>query len=669
MPCLLISVRFHDGRYHGVGGWPPSPARLFQALVAGAARGESLSQRAMEAFKWLEGLDAPVITAPPAYAGQGVKSFVPNNDLDAVGGDPARVGEIRAAKIIRPRLFDAERPLLYAWMFEQGADAARHARTIRAMADDLYQLGRGIDMAWARAEVVEEADAEARLRSPVVVVWRPNSGGEGTALSCPHAGSWTSLTRRFAATRARFKRVGEGRKAQLLFSQAPRPDFRQVLYNSPPTYLLFDIRNADSDKFAAQRAERIVTLTEEIRDRAASRLKTGLPDRAPLIDHVFVGRDATEADKAQRLRITPLSSIGHAQTERSIRRVLVAVPPDCPLTASDVAWAFSGLTLGTDPETGEVPDGAALLVPTDDHTMFRHYGVEDASPARLWRSVTPVALPERAARRRIDPGRMREEAKSGAERTEEESKAISAVIQALRHAGISARPPTIRVQREPFAGKGERAEAFAPGTRFAKERLWHVEIEFANAVAGPLIIGDGRYLGLGLMAPVRGSWRDLMVFSLAADARVAVGDRSDLLRAVRRALMALSRDEDKEGRVPPLFSGHAPDGAPAGSGRHEHVFLAACDGDGDGMIDRLIVAAPWICDHTSSRTAHLAGRFDRVVSRLATVHAGRLGVVSLVPRLDAALDHALVGPARVWESHTLYRPTRHAGRGKDPGAA
>ncbi|WP_409194161.1 type I-U CRISPR-associated protein Csb2, partial [Accumulibacter sp.] len=37
--ALLIAVRFHDGRFHGRPEWPPSPARLFQALVAAAATG------------------------------------------------------------------------------------------------------------------------------------------------------------------------------------------------------------------------------------------------------------------------------------------------------------------------------------------------------------------------------------------------------------------------------------------------------------------------------------------------------------------------------------------------------------------------------------------------------------------------------------------------------
>ena len=186
MPRLLISVRFHEGRYHGGGEWPPSPARLFQALVAGAANGENLSEQAMESFKWLESLAPPTIATPPAYAGRSIKNFVPNNDLDAVGGDPARIGEIRTAKIIRPHYFDAAVALLYAWTFERGADAERRVQAIREIANSLYQLGRGVDMAWAQSEIVEEGEAEARLCGHGGAVRRPNAGGGGPMLSCPH---------------------------------------------------------------------------------------------------------------------------------------------------------------------------------------------------------------------------------------------------------------------------------------------------------------------------------------------------------------------------------------------------------------------------------------------------------------------------------------------------
>lgn len=50
--------------------------------------------------------------------------------------------------------------------------------------------------------------------------------------------------------------------------------------------------------------------------------------------------------------------------------------------------------------------------------------------------------------------------------------------------------------------RGTRAEVFSDGTRFEKEGLWHVEIRFDRALEGPLTIGDGRFLGLGLLAPV-----------------------------------------------------------------------------------------------------------------------------------------------------------------------
>jgi CRISPR-associated protein Csb2 len=223
------------------------------------------------------------------------------------------------------------------------------------------------------------------------------------------------------------------------------------------------------------------------------------------------------------------------------------------------------------------------------------------------------------------------EAKASSERLNEESGAVAAVVQALRHCGVFARPETIRVQREPFASRGARAEAFANGTRFAKERLWHVEIAFAETVRGPLVIGDGRYLGLGIMAPLQDGWRDAMAFQISPQADIAPAQAARLLHAARRALMALSRDDS--GRVARLFSGHEADGRPASSGWQEHIFLAADDADRDGRIDRLIIAAPWVCDRSGERPS-LADRvlLDRVVSALGEVGPAVSGSLRLEVR-------------------------------------
>ena len=123
--ALLLSVRFHDGRYHGAGDWPPAPARLFQALVAGAARGSELADGDERALKWLETLDPPKIAAPTTRVGQSFESYVPNNDLDKYGGDPRKIGKTRTAtKTIRPHIFDAETPLLFIWTFNNDPSGA-----------------------------------------------------------------------------------------------------------------------------------------------------------------------------------------------------------------------------------------------------------------------------------------------------------------------------------------------------------------------------------------------------------------------------------------------------------------------------------------------------------------------------------------------------------------
>jgi CRISPR-associated protein Csb2 len=491
---LVISVRFHDGRYHGAGDWPPSPARLFQALVAGAARGTALAEEDVAALRWLEALDPPVIAAPKARCGTGFKNYVPNNDLDAVGGDLRRIGAIRTAKTIRPRLFDAAQPLLYIWRFE--AEPLEAQRMI-ALAERLYQFGRGVDMAWAWAELVESDAIETRLAACLGVVYRPGGGEGKTVLACLQRGSLESLRRRFDAQQKRFSVVGKGEQ---LFSQPPKPRFRMVSYAAPWWRRLFDLRAAGDGSaepaFAPHPLRDAPSLVAIVRDLAVQRLKRGLSGNDACIERVLIGRGATEADKTARVRIVPLPSIGHAHADQVIRRVLVEIPPNCPIAAGDIEWAFSGLPLGADPETGEIGDRSrAVLTQSADQRMLRHYGIDSVTAAAsVWRTVTPAALPQSA-------GRRASRRKTAPERVEEETKAAAAVVQALRHAGIATRVTAVRVQREPFAGNGERVEVFARDSRFTSQRLWHVEITVAEPISGPVIIGDGRYLGLGLMRP------------------------------------------------------------------------------------------------------------------------------------------------------------------------
>jgi CRISPR-associated protein Csb2 len=651
--ALLITVWLLDGRYHGVGDWPPAPFRLFQALVAGAYSGRwraepEDAQRAKDAaFTWLEALDPPHIAAPAKLKAPATTYFVPNNDLDAVGGDLARIAEIRAGKIERPLLFASDVPFLYAWPFDDGQ---AEAQRICGLAERLHTLGSGVDPAFAVAEIVGWDEADTRLLRHGGTVARPTRADGRDPVPCPVPGSLASLKRRFEAQRDRFATAREGRSLVTLFRQPPKPAFRGVVYDRPPRRFVFELKPADGTRpFQPVAQGRAAEVVKSVRDGAAARLQTGFPAWAAAIDKTVVGRGAGPADKERRVRILPLPSIGMEYTAPEIRRVLVEVPPDFPFSTDDLAWAVSGLSIcdRTDPKTGEVREEGPLLVPAEDDSMLRHYGIQ-ARPARRWQTVTPAALPVRRPAGKI----------SGDRRANAEAHAAAAVADALRHAGYDPAGIAVRVQSEPFHLKGLRAEAFA-ADRFDSGTLRHVEIRFPRPVRGPLVIGNGRWLGLGLMRPVTEN-ADLHLFALDGD-RPRQHKAETLTRALRRAVMARVQAElGLRAELAPFFTGHVQTGDPARSGKHEHLFFLADDADGDGRLDRVAVIAPQLADRTvTARHGRELRLLEQALAEITALRAGPAGALHLV-RI-AALDDGdpVFGRARFWVSRTPYRPTRH----------
>ena len=633
---LLISVRFHEGRYHGErdgfyegGGWPPSPGRLFQALVAAASRGAAIPAAEHAALRWLEDLTPPRVAAPPSHQGKSVPQFVPNNDMDAMGGDPNRVADIRVGKQWRPIYFDPALPVCYIWHFEQ-SDV--YAHTICEIANGIYQLGRGIDMASATGEVLPGEQVEECLASYGVV--RSPGGIGSVAVAC--SGTLDSLVAKYADARQRFVTESGG----TLFVQPRRARFQHVAYDAPPRRLHFELRVGPD--FAAQPLRTAGVFVASIRDAAANQLAEALPRKARQVERLIIGRNAAAQDVSRRLRIVPVPSLGTTHTDPSIRRVMVELPPEFPFAREDLKWAFTA-------QGADAALPAWRLVSTNDAAMADRY----ARPARLFRSITAVALSRTA---RPDQG------PPASQRRRDENQAVGAVFQALRHAGVRARPTHVEVRRTPLQPRGQPAEAFGAGTRFPRRAMWHVELRFPTDVAGPLILGDGRFLGLGLMVPV--AVRDDVVGYSLPPRAVACGDAPALLKSLRRALMAVARDD--RGRVDRLFSGHEIDGRAAGTGRHGHVFLAA-DIDGE-WVAKLVIAAPWTVDRSTRPTVRERRLFDAVTRQLTTLRAGIHGCFLMQPMpLDE--DDVITAAARTWRSATPYLATRNIKKGADAAAA
>lgn len=120
-------------------------------------------------------------------------------------------------------------------------------------------------------------------------------------------------------------------------------------------------------------------------------------------------------------------------------------------------------------------------------------------PSRRWASVTPIALPR-------NPGDLT--ARNPARAARAARRAEEIVTDACAHVCLP-RPTRVRIMRRSLFPGSPSAPDFMPFPRKATghERLKrvcvHAELEFAEMVEGPVLLGAGRYYGVGLCQPLR----------------------------------------------------------------------------------------------------------------------------------------------------------------------
>ena len=120
-------------------------------------------------------------------------------------------------------------------------------------------------------------------------------------------------------------------------------------------------------------------------------------------------------------------------------------------------------------------------------------------PARHWATLTPIAL-ER------NPGKLSAADPAAAARTARHAE--ETVARGCAHICLP-RPVRVRVLRRPFFSGVPSAAEFGPfprgtsrpGSGKFQRVCVHAEIEFAEPVAGPVLLGAGRYFGVGLCKP------------------------------------------------------------------------------------------------------------------------------------------------------------------------
>mgnify|MGYP001187645390 CR=1 FL=1 len=475
--------------------WPPHPDRVFQALVAAWGRNAPPDDKERLALEWLEQLDADdlAVFAPSQKHRDVATVYVPPNDAATSGRTGARAPkELDAAlrvvpefrKNRQPRSFPAVLPssktmqVHYQWRLDekQIRQFAKHRQCLETLAREVHYLGHSHTL--VRMAVLDHlpnhATSDCDLR--------------GTALRVAHPGRLKHLCDQFA----KFQR-------NPIQAFRPRPSLDQrvvaphdngklpqtVFDGTTPTVLV------DAGGFVPA-LPAFPLVAKRLRDALLGCVPKGSPVPAVLSGHDAQRRPSTEPHMA----IVPLADVGWAHSQGRLMGIAILWPRQT--SPADRQIAISALTgfLRTESHTcgllhfGAQGSWTLALNPDSERASCRF--TRYLGPSRRWATVLPMVLDRYP---KAKPGE--ELASIVAQSCVNIGLPKEAVegldVEVHKHATVRAAPSAPEVARclpedSPHRGRP----------------LVHLVLTFAAPVRGPLILGAGRYRGLGLCLPLYG---------------------------------------------------------------------------------------------------------------------------------------------------------------------
>lgn len=492
----LLQPTFHGRRDRGEPEWPPSPLRVFQALMAAAAARWGEREQlvaAAPALRWLESLPAPEIVAPAAVQGSAYAISVPNNAMDVVAaawsrgnttGKDAQPSTHRTMKTVRPTRITAGDTLHYLWRLDPSVsdDERRHISQLTAAARCIVAVGWGVDVAIGDARLITATKFNALPGER----WAVRLHGE--PLRVPATGTVEALSHRHAAF---LSRLAEDR----LTPAPPLRGFNIARYARATDvprrpFAAFALRPADPNSRRPWRAfplERAAVVAAMLRHAAC---KAAESDRdywnsVPGGSNMYVAGH-TRDDPALRRGPTPprfsylpLPSIGSPHADGMIRRVLIAEPHDGD--GRHAEWAATRLAASdlVDEDTGEAFATLEQIDWKKDKVIPAFIDGWRGEGSREWITATPVVLPGYDGRKT--------------------HKAAKLLSLACDQAGL----PSGSVESFEFIGPpahtGGAGRFFVPKYLRGWPLRWAV-LYFKEEVRGPIALGAGRHCGLGVLS-------------------------------------------------------------------------------------------------------------------------------------------------------------------------
>ncbi len=460
---FTISVELLHGTFRGdpdgtantgrlqIGEWPPSPARLFAALVAADGTRQQTQVTDGSELLWLEALPAPTIHAhsqawhqaqQPRFVVRADLAKLTHQEYVARGGALHRPGVRVAAR--DPRI-------VYKW---ENTPPPETLRSIRLRAARVGYLGA--------------SDSPVRLRVATEIpsdsptdVFLPDPDGEAT-LNVPRPGDTDVLDRIYDAWRVRGASVARSQFPALAHSARYRTPDWPVKEEYGRVVAWLHLRPAVSGR-------RVSAVTSLFKEAVLSHYQR-IHGEPPAVLHGH-GFERTGYDLARYLA---LPDVGFARSRGRVHGLALWLPPASDdMVQARVRDAVSAV---------QVLKGSGVEVTVfpreDEMRPWATHPCRWLKPSRRWVTAFPVVHERR--------GKVR----------------LREVARWCRHAGLP-EPVSFRQSRSPLVPGAVDlmpVEVNRPGRPALPYS--HVEVRFAESIPGPVVIGAGRQRGLGLCVPL-----------------------------------------------------------------------------------------------------------------------------------------------------------------------
>lgn len=468
---LLLEVEFLTGVYRGTtepaspkADWPPQPDRVFSALVSSwAIRGECPRER--QALEWLEEQDPPKIHCSPAFPRTAPDVFVPPND-DHRSGNAGNYERVMPYKRRRqPRHFPATCPISPTLIVEWATHpAAGVVESLQAIAQHVGYLGHSASLVRFRFDI---GDVEKLPFRPTMAQRRIYRGRLAELEAAHQADPVRPLIRPGALV---------------------IPAMEQEATESGEWLVLEIVSDWRPDLLGASHCCR------EVRQALMSGYRRiGEGNRIPEI--VSGHTDSGQPTVRPHLSIVPMAFVGDKHATAAIYGFGLVPPIGVELTdVPGLLQAFQKISPYDEQTERRVLSLRAAQIRLSPVSPTAS-SIRSLSPslyrrsARCWATVTPIVLDRHL---KTFSNAEQSELVAAACRNAGLPRPDSGSIQVGQHSAISGAPSIQKGRKAPPWTKWRVPQ------HLRTRSLVHAVIDFREPVTGPVILGAGRFIGLGL---------------------------------------------------------------------------------------------------------------------------------------------------------------------------